>query len=140
MKALTALLIGIVFSFGFTSEEQSYRSISPLVGKWIHTGTDIDGVRDTTQSDLKVLYYEFGTDNSFETSWIRNSDTTTYRIGGRYKTGKSATRVTIYHYDKNKTKTTSEVQILTYSSMNLIDVRKVNGKKTTYVSHFERVR
>ncbi len=130
----------MTISFGFTSAESSYRSISPLVGKWILTGTDIDGVRDTAKSETKVMYYEFGTDGSFETSWIRNSDTTTYRIGGRYKTGRSATRVTIFYNDKNKTKSTSEVQVLTYSSMNLIAVRKEDGKKTTVVSHLERVR
>lgn len=140
MKILSVLLLVITISFGFTAAESSYRSISPLVGKWLLVGTDIDGVRDTAKSETKVMYYEFGTDNSFQTSWIRNLDTTTYRIGGRYKTGRSATRVAIFYNDKNKTKTTSEVQVLTYSSMNLIDVRKEDGKKITFVNHFERVR
>lgn len=139
MKAFVVLLLGIAVSFGFVSSDSSIRSISPLTGKWLLIETDINGVRDTTKPDTKAIYYVFGTDNSFETNWTREADTTTYRIGGRYKTGKNMTRLTVFSYDKHKTKTVYEIQELNYSTMKLVSVRKENDKEMTFVNYFERV-
>lgn len=133
------MFLCICFAFvGDTTEENNFNL---LEGKWQLIATDINGVRDTSRTELKAVYYEFNNATGFTLSYIRNNDSTEYKIDGDYVKNPEKSWVKVSMNDKNKTRTKYSVKDLTNDSMKLIS--KTDESKETsieYVNYFARAK
>lgn len=140
MKTLLSILV-VFLCFAFVGDTTQENNFNLLEGKWEMVATDVNGVRDTTQKEWKVMYYEFNYTTGFTLSYIRTGDSTEYKIGGDYAKNPEKSFVKVSMNDKNKTHTKYTVKDLTADSMKLIS--KTGEKKETpveYVNYFARVK